>query len=216
MPTSKYAIPEVDENHQLLTGPAEINAALASIDSTMAGYAEGTLGSLPAAGKAGRIYRCTDAGQPVFLDTGSAWREIAPASGYAEVLTDQSASTGGGAIDLATVGPSVALQVPTSGLVALRAEVTILGTATNGGNVFVREDSGTAWQILSTPAPESIARATVPGSISGTNTLRVAGWHVFSTTPGSHTYKLMYSGSGTTNQGEHFKDRKLWVRAVGT
>lgn len=136
-------------------------------------------------------------------------------SGYAQVLTDQTTSTGGGPIDMATPGPSVTVSVPANGLIMLRAEVTILGTLTNGGYVFVQEDSGTPWLILSTPAGEVIPRATLAGSTVGTNLLKLASWHVFTTSAGTHTYKMLYSGTGTLNTGEHFKDRKLWIRTIG-
>lgn len=72
MATSRFSIPEIDENSDLLDGPDDINAALAVIDDNMAGYDQGT--SLPSAGTAGKFFYRTDTGQ-IFFDTGAAWVE---------------------------------------------------------------------------------------------------------------------------------------------
>lgn len=84
MATLKYGIPEIDPNHELNDGPVDINASLAAIDNTFAGFSAGLLAARPVStggspGVAGRLYRATDTGQ-VFQDTGTGWVQI---PGYA-------------------------------------------------------------------------------------------------------------------------------------
>lgn len=81
MPTTKYAIPYIDGNHDLEDGPADINAVLDSIDGKMTGYSAAVIASRPTStsgspGVAGRIFRATDTGQR-FQDHGTGWEEIA-------------------------------------------------------------------------------------------------------------------------------------------
>lgn len=77
-PTTKYSIPTLNASgtDAINVSHTAINSAFTAIDGAFSGYAEGTFAGRPAAGKAGRIYRCTDTGQ-LFEDTGSAWVEIA-------------------------------------------------------------------------------------------------------------------------------------------
>lgn len=76
-PTTKYAIPTFNAagSDPVNTGHTQINSALSTIDGAMAGYATGTFAGKPAAGKAGRLYLCTDTGQWL-ADTGSAWVDL--------------------------------------------------------------------------------------------------------------------------------------------
>lgn len=74
-PTTKYTLPRLDGSSDISDVDEGIAALADAVDANMAGYAEGTLASLPAVGRSGRFYRTTDTGQ-VFLDTGAAWIEI--------------------------------------------------------------------------------------------------------------------------------------------
>jgi hypothetical protein len=80
MPTystsTKYALRRLLGSNIINDIDAGIAALADDVDSNMAGYAEGTLAGRPAAGKAGRNYRCTDTGQ-WFADTGTVWVETA-------------------------------------------------------------------------------------------------------------------------------------------
>jgi hypothetical protein len=73
--TAKYALRWLTGGNLVSDIDAGFQALAEDIDANMAGYASGTVGALPAAGKAGRIYRATDTGQ-VLIDTGSVWQEF--------------------------------------------------------------------------------------------------------------------------------------------
>jgi hypothetical protein len=83
-PTIKYGFVTEADADALLGAPGRLRTLAAAIDSNMAGYAEGTIAAIPAAGKSGRLYRATDTGQ-LFIDTGSAWVEFSRATVLAEV-----------------------------------------------------------------------------------------------------------------------------------
>lgn len=60
---------------------AQMDAAMAALDAGAAMFLEGTLAARPAAAKAGRLYRVTDAAAEaptVFWDSGTTWVEIRP------------------------------------------------------------------------------------------------------------------------------------------
>lgn len=130
--------------------------------------------------------------------------------GYAEVLTTEVTATAATAADLATVGPSVTLVVPTNGLVAIRARADNAG-AVNNLRVYLAQDGTSLGQILDI-APSTTGH-TIPGSTTGTASAHLGGWLVFSPTAGSRTFKLMYShvsGSNTTTAA----NRRLWARVL--
>jgi hypothetical protein len=74
--TTKYALRWLTGTNLISDIDAGFQTLAEDIDASMAGYASGTVAALPAAGKAGRIYRATDAAR-WFVDTGTAWDEIA-------------------------------------------------------------------------------------------------------------------------------------------
>lgn len=130
--------------------------------------------------------------------------------GYAEVLTTEVTATAATAADLATVGPSVTLVVPTNGLVAIRARADNAG-AVNNLRVYLAQDGTSLGQILDV-APSTTGH-TVPGSTAGTSSAHLGGWLVFNPAAGSRTFKLMYShvsGVNTTTAA----NRKLWARVL--
>jgi hypothetical protein len=75
--TAKYALRWLTGSNLISDIDAGFQALAEDIDGSMAGYTSGTLASLPAAGKAGRIYRATDA-RAILLDTGTAWVDLVP------------------------------------------------------------------------------------------------------------------------------------------
>lgn len=76
-PTTKYSIPTLNASgtDAINVSHTALNSAFTTIDGAMAGYAEGTFAGKPAAGKAGRLYRCTDTGQWL-ADTGTVWVDL--------------------------------------------------------------------------------------------------------------------------------------------
>lgn len=73
--TAKYALRWLTGANLISDIDAGFQALAEDVDANVAGYSSGTLAALPAAGKAGRLYRTTDTGQ-WFADTGSAWVEV--------------------------------------------------------------------------------------------------------------------------------------------
>lgn len=133
---------------------------------------------------------------------------------YAQVLTSQTTSSTT-VTDLSTAGPSVTVTVPTNGMVAVYAAVTIdtiTGTA-GGARVDLVQDGTSIGGIIS--AASLLAATTfftLAGSSNGTTVTTFAGWLVFPPTATSHTYKLQYAAvsSGTAA----FSNRKLWARVL--
>lgn len=89
MPTygtsAKYALRKLLGGNVISDIDAGFDALATDLDTNMAGYAEGTFAGKPAAGKAGRIYRCTDTGQWL-ADTGSVWVDLNAAPGLVSSL----------------------------------------------------------------------------------------------------------------------------------
>jgi hypothetical protein len=81
-PTTKYGFITEADADALVGAPGRLRTLVSAMDAAMAGYAQGTLASLPGAAVAGKLYRTTDTGQ-VFIDTGSAWIELVVDPGLA-------------------------------------------------------------------------------------------------------------------------------------
>jgi hypothetical protein len=133
---------------------------------------------------------------------------------YAEVLTSQNASSATPQ-DLATVGPSVTITVPSNTLVVVHAEATITGSGTNAGSVYLAEDgavmldeSNNSFVLLSNAAALATTKYTRSGTVGGTSARVLSSALVFPASAGAHTYKLMY-GIGTS--AGPFSARKLRV-----
>lgn len=132
---------------------------------------------------------------------------------YDFVATSQG-TTSSSYTDLATAGPSITLDVPTDGFVLLYAEASITGPSTGSSIVGIYEatDFPSSQLVLLQLAGASGTRKTVPGSISGTDT--VGGFITLPATAGSRTYTLKYArylGTGTAT----FASRKLWGMVGG-
>jgi hypothetical protein len=130
------------------------------------------------------------------------------ARGYAEVLTAQSRNnvTPG---DLATVGPSVTLTVPTNALVMVMAQITV-GAGAFDINVFLAEDGAEIGHLFTDTG--SVTLYSAPGDDIGDGVILRgnATPSLFPASAGSHTYKLTYSTSGSMT----FSNRKLWVATI--
>lgn len=73
--TTKYLLRKLLGSNTINDIDAGFAALADDVDANMSGYAEGTFAGKPAAGKTGRIYRCTDTGQWL-ADTGAAWVDL--------------------------------------------------------------------------------------------------------------------------------------------
>jgi hypothetical protein len=127
-----------------------------------------------------------------------------------DVITTEESTSSSTLVDLATVGPSVTVNVPSSGMVAFRAEVELKADA-GASAVVAWNCDGLERGILNAASTSFVRRGTVPGSTSGTQLNN--GWVLIDLDPGVHTCKVKYlrsGGSGTAT----FKNRKLWVMAV--
>jgi hypothetical protein len=136
--------------------------------------------------------------------------------------TEQITSTMPG--DLATPGPSVTVNVPASGLVEVYAEASFGGSG--DGFVSLAEDGSVIADqpfctdpinpsvqvrgILQGGGPAFVPIHSIPGICAGASepgASSAGGLLIFHTTPGTHTYKLVYS----TDTGVYVKTRQLSV-----
>jgi hypothetical protein len=144
---------------------------------------------------------------------------------YDEVSTSESTQLGfpNSCVDLATPGPSVTVDVPATGLVAVLAEAEGFSVGGAGAtNPMVCLDGPF------TPADPEIlddfgvtftraltAPSTVAGQV-GTTVPTQAGWITLSLPPGSQTLTLQYAcgGGGCDPSSATFRNRKLWVMPI--
>jgi hypothetical protein len=132
-----------------------------------------------------------------------------------DVITTEEGLAPSGPTDLPTVGPSVTVNVPSSGMVALRAEVEMKSDS-GAGTAAVHLTCGSgAFQVLGNTGTTYKVKGTVPGSTTGADvgvpSIGLSGWVLLDVAPGVATCRLVYSGSTGTAA---FKNRKLWVMAV--
>jgi hypothetical protein len=127
-------------------------------------------------------------------------------------------TTSGPAVDLG--GPSVTVQVPETGLVAVYARGT--GQINGGGNDAIAQVHLFEPTLLpgsprvlefGEPTPQLRISTPGPGEVDGTPTLTRGGWIVFPANAGTYTFSLRYSqaGGGTAQ----FSNTGLWVGVVG-
>lgn len=133
---------------------------------------------------------------------------------YAQVPTSQT-TTSTSVTDLSTAGPSVTVTVPTNGILAIYASVTIdtITGPAGGARVDLVQDGSSLGQIISAGALlAATAFYILPGSSNGTTVTMFAGWLVLPPSATSHTYKLQYAtvSSGTAA----FSNRKIWARVL--
>jgi hypothetical protein len=117
-------------------------------------------------------------------------------------------------------GPSVTVQVPETGLVAIYARGT--GEIDGGGgdaraqiHLFEPTLLANAPRILEYDASDPQLRITTPGTgnVDGTASLTRGGWLVFPAEKGKYTFSLYYSvaGGGTAT----FSNTGIWAGVVG-
>lgn len=122
------------------------------------------------------------------------------------------------AIDLG--GPSVTINVPETGLVAIYARGT--GQIDGGGgnalaqvHLFEPTLFANAPRILEFDSADPELRISTPGTgnLDGTASLTRGGWIVFPANQGAYTFSLFYSvaGGGTAT----FENTGLWAGVVG-
>lgn len=117
-------------------------------------------------------------------------------------------------------GPSVTVNVPETGLVAIYARAT--GQINGGGNnavaqvhLFEPNLLPLGPRVLEFDTAASQLRITAPGTgdVDGTPTLTRGGWLVFPADRGTYTFSLRYSqsGGGTAT----FQNTGLWAGVLG-
>lgn len=127
-------------------------------------------------------------------------------------------TTSGPAVELG--GPSVTVQVPETGLVAVYARGTgqIVGGNNNAvAQVHLFEPTllPGAPRVLEFTEPDAQLRITTPGpgEVDGTPTLTRGGWIVFPADKGTYTFSLQYSSAG--GGSAIFSNTGLWAGVVG-
>lgn len=127
-------------------------------------------------------------------------------------------TTSGPAIDLG--GPSVTVQVPETGLVAIYARGT--GQIVGGNNnaraqihLFEPTLLPGSPRVLEFAGPDPQLRITTPGpgEVDGTPTLTRGGWIVFPADKGKYTFSVRYSSGG--GGSAIFSNTGLWAGVVG-
>lgn len=140
--------------------------------------------------------------------------------GFAEVATSQTYASGTYG-DLATVGPSVTVDVPSNGFVLAYVECALTpGVSPSGGGALVgiREPTDHASTVtVLTRAIDAGTATLVSAAGSGSGVVKSAnpgGLVILPASAGTRTYTLKYArylGSGNVS----FANRKLWVIAGG-
>jgi hypothetical protein len=114
-------------------------------------------------------------------------------------------------------GPSVTVNVPETGLVAVYARGTgeIDGGAAAQIHLYEPRLLPSAPRVLEFTSPDPQLRITAPGTgdLDGTGVLTRGGWLVFPAEKGRYTFSLRYSvaGGGTAT----FTNTGLWAGVVG-
>lgn len=150
------------------------------------------------------------------------WVRVGSPVVYSTIATAESTNTQTGVgVDLTTVGPSVTLDVPTNGIVAIQAVVTTQGDGTNGAKVYVCDDgstvtdipsSGTDIQLISYTTNSSSTRYSTTQNTTGSGR-SAAGPFCSPYTAGAKTFTLKY---GVTNSAltATFSSRQIWAWLV--
>lgn len=201
--------PNATEDPDLLSCLTQILAEFnGNIDASNLKAAAGILGT-QLASTAALDNLGTAIAEALGLNVGSTIR-----SDYAEVLTSQ-ATGSAGPTDLATVGPTCAVTVPTNGFVAVYASAEI--NPTGGG------ENGTVYLVEATDIPAGVAilssavagfnfRVTSPSGFGVAAIPQQGGFLIFPATAGLRTFKLQYGRVGGAVSSD-FRNRKLWVQA---
>lgn len=115
--------------------------------------------------------------------------------------------------DLATVGPSVLIEVPATSLVLVYAKASINSPGAGQGRVHLALDGANQGQIMQGTAGVSAEWATNPGSVNGSTQVAVQGGLLaLILAAGTHTLRLQYSSSAGSST---FSNRILAALALG-
>ncbi len=114
----------------------------------------------------------------------------------------------------AVSGPSVTVTVPASGFVEFLATVQFQTVGGNSLSACVLEDSGSAVTVMSSASVTPETRYSLPNSTTGTATAALAQWTPVFTTPGVHTFKLVFGRTGLNSGVNQVSSRQLLVRAL--
>jgi hypothetical protein len=127
---------------------------------------------------------------------------------FAEVTATETTTTPHPGGDLATPGPSVTVDVPANGLVAVYATAEMSNPTSNCQVVLLEDDVLLGTILAFGNSANFVPVYPRPGDQNGTTARWVAGVLAFPVSQGAHTYKLQYaSNSGTCS----FRNRRLWV-----
>lgn len=212
--TDKHQIPYI-EGSDAAASIDDVNQAQAErLDDIIAVDSQGTLANRPLStpgnpGKIGRYYKATDTGQ-LFRDHGGGWDEITLGGArraHAVVATEQ-ATTSNAYANLATVGPSVTLDVPANALVLFVAQADIkFSPGAGGGLQFAVMGIHEATDVA---APASCGQGSDSSYLTVVTGPDIPGKRPV--TPGTRTYTLRYMAytGGTAT----FRNRKLWAWVV--
>ena len=138
--------------------------------------------------------------------------------GYGQVLTEESTSATS-FTDLATVGPSVTVEVPAGALVAVYTKVDVKSSAI-GKDAFAGLYEPTdipdpaAAAVAGWASPTYSTRRSMPADGDGVTTLSGGLIILDEPTPGERTYSLKYQAHDLGGGTATFRNRKLWVRVL--
>jgi len=224
--TAKHLIPFVEGTDLIDQYPLLSQDAAERIDDIIARYEQGLLGDRPAATISGRLYRATDTDQ-AFLDTGSAWEELARGSSGKSIVATEEGRTNTAYGSLATPD-SVTVVVPASGLLEVASELDVKESVANAASVALivagpaqSEATGLQSAGIAVGSYGGLQTAVAiglqpvqlvprPFAPSGGNT-SVITWMTLRVPAGSITVSLAYKASSGTVTA---RNRKLWVRVV--
>jgi hypothetical protein len=114
-----------------------------------------------------------------------------------------------------TSGPSLAVNVPSSGLVEVLAKAQMqVGSGGNAMTACLTIDGGSATSVLVTSSTSPVTLYTQQGSSIGTTNSSQISWTPFFVTPGPHTFALGFGYLGATSSGNQVDNRFLIVRAI--
>jgi hypothetical protein len=144
---------------------------------------------------------------------------------YDEVLTQETTQLGfpNSCVNLPTPGPSVTVDVPPTGLVAVFAEAEGFsvsgGASTNPAVCLDGPFSPSDPEILDDFAATFTRVLTAPSTVAsqvGTTVPTQAGWVTVPLPPGPQTLTLQYAcgGGGCDPSSATFRNRKLWVLPI--
>ena len=120
-------------------------------------------------------------------------------------------------------GPSVTVDVPANGLVAVFARAEMRGAGSQTVGLHEATTFNPAIQVFGGGGTStgyfkkwmSPGEGQSSGPAAGTTDPLEASWTLLEAGPGTHTYSLQYKNPDSTDTGAAFRNRALWVRPGG-